>query len=177
MRQEQGRGRRRASFAVLAVVCVVGAFASSRIVASAGGAAGTKTKPAPRGFVQNIETLASKNEDFRHVLYTGAHSQLVLMTLKPGEEIGKETHKAVDQFFRVEQGTGEVELAGVRTPIGPGFAVVVPAGLRHNIVNTGKEPLRLYTIYSPPNHHDGVVHHARSEAEHDSEHFDGETTE
>lgn len=178
MRQEQGRGHRRASFAVLAAVCVLGAFASSRIVASAGGAAaGTKVKPAPKGFVQDIEALASKNDDFRHVLYTSSHSQLVLMTLKPGEEIGRETHGSVDQFFRVEQGTGEVEMAGARTPIGPGFAVVVPAGLRHNIVNTGKEPLRLYTIYSPPNHRDGVVHHERSEAEHDSEHFEGDTTE
>ncbi len=177
MRHEEGRGRRAASFTVLAVLCIVGAFASARLVASAGAASGAKAAAAPKGFVQNIEALAAKNEDFRHVLYTGAHSQLVLMTLKPGEEIGKETHRAVDQFFRVEEGTGEVDLAGVRTPIAPGFAVVVPAGLKHNIVNTGKAPLRLYTIYSPPNHRDRVVHHTRGEAEHDSERFEGETTE
>jgi len=98
------------------------------------------------------------------------------MALKPQEEIGAEVHTP-DQFFRVEEGTGEAVLDGVRTAIGAGFAVVVPAGANHNIINTGNVPLKLYTIYSPPNHRDGVVHRTRAEAEADSEHFDGRTTE
>jgi len=129
-----------------------------------------------KGFVQDIEKLAVKNHDFRHVLYTAKHCQLVLMALKPKEEIGAEVHK-LDQFFRVEEGTGEAVLDGVRTPIRAGFAVVVPAGANHNIINTGSVPLKLYTIYSPPNHRDGVVHHTRKAAEADNEHFDGKTTE
>lgn len=129
-----------------------------------------------KGFVQNIEDLAVSNDDFRQVLYTAKHSQLVLMSLRAGEEIGAEVHK-LDQFFRVEQGTGEVVLDGHRTSIKAGFAIVVPAGANHNIINTGGVPLKLYTVYSPPNHRDGVVHQTRVEAEADSEHFDGKTTE
>jgi mannose-6-phosphate isomerase-like protein (cupin superfamily) len=129
-----------------------------------------------KGFVQNIEDLAVSNDDFRRVLYTARHCQLVLMSLKPGGEIGAEVHE-LDQFFRVEEGTGEAVLDGVRTAIGPGFALVVPAGANHNIINTGKAPLKLYTVYSPPNHRDGVVHHTREEAEADDEQFDGKTTE
>lgn len=129
-----------------------------------------------KGFVQDIEGLAVGNADFRRVLYTAKHCQLVLMALKPGEEIGAEVHK-LDQFFRVEEGAGEAVLDGVRTTIRAGFAVVVPAGANHNIVNTGKVPLKLYTLYAPPNHRDGVVHHTRAEAEADEEHFDGKTTE
>ena len=129
-----------------------------------------------KGFVQNIEDLAISNEFFRQVLYTAKYSQLVLMSLRAGEEIGAEVHK-LDQFFRVEQGTGEVVLDGHRTPIKAGFAIVVPAGANHNIINTGGVPLKLYTVYSPPNHRDGVVHQTRDEAEADSEHFDGKTTE
>jgi mannose-6-phosphate isomerase-like protein (cupin superfamily) len=110
------------------------------------------------------------------VLYTAKNCQLVLMALKPKEEIGAEVHK-LDQFFRVEEGSGEAVLNGVRTPIRAGFAVVVPAGMTHNIINTGNVPLKLYTIYSPPNHRDGVVHHTRADAEADHEHFDGKTTE
>ena len=98
------------------------------------------------------------------------------MALKAGEEIGLEVHH-LDQFFRVEQGAGEAVLDGVRTPIRAGFAVVVPAGTNHNIVNTGSGPLKLYTLYAPPNHRDGVVHHTRAAAEADNEHFDGKTTE
>jgi mannose-6-phosphate isomerase-like protein (cupin superfamily) len=128
------------------------------------------------GFVQNIEDLAVSNGNFRQVLYTGHHSQLVLMSLRAGEEIGEEVH-TLDQFFRVEQGTGEAVLDGHRTMIKAGFAVVVPAGAKHNIINTGREPLKLYTVYSPPNHRDGVVHRTRAEAEADSEHFDGRTSE
>ena len=129
-----------------------------------------------KGFVQNIESLSVKNTDFRRVLYTAKSCQLVIMALKPKEEIGAEVHK-LDQFFRVEEGSGEAVLDGVRTVIRAGFAVLVPAGTNHNIINTGSAPLKRYTIYSPPNHRDGVVHHTRAEAEADDEHFDGKTTE
>src|ERR1035437_4212145 len=129
-----------------------------------------------KGFVQDIEGLAVKNDEFRRVLYTAKQSQLVLMALKPKEEIGAEVHKS-DQFFRVEEGIGEAVLDGVRTAIRAGFAVVVPGGTNHNIINTGSAPLKLYTLYSPPNHRDGVVHHTRADAEKDNEHFDGKTTE
>ena len=129
-----------------------------------------------KGFVKNIEEIAVANTDFRQVLYTAQYSQLVIMALKPGEEIGMEVHK-LDQFFRVEEGTGEAVLDGVHTPITAGFAVLVPAGTKHNIVNMGSVPLKLYTLYSPPNHRDGVVHHTRADAEKDTEHFEGQTTE
>jgi len=128
------------------------------------------------GFVQDIESLAVKNVEFRQVVYTAKHCQLVLMALKPKEEIGAEVHK-LDQFFRVEEGTGEAVLDGVRTAIRTGYAVLVPAGTRHNIINTGTTPMKLYTLYAPPNHRDGVVHHTRADAEADKEHFDGKTTE
>ena len=129
-----------------------------------------------KGFVQDIESLSVKNNNFRRVLYTAKHCQLVLMSLKAGEEIGAEVHK-LDQFFRVEEGTGEAVLDDTRTAIQAGFAVVVPAGTNHNIINTGTVPLKLYTLYAPPNHRDGVVHRTRADAEADSEHFDGKTTE
>ena len=129
-----------------------------------------------RGYVQDIEGLAIKNAEFRQVLYTAKNCQLVLMALKPKEEIGAEVHK-LDQFFRVEEGAGEAVLDGVRTAIRAGFAVLVPAGTNHNIINTGSGPMKLYTLYSPPNHRDGVVHHTRADAESDNEHFDGKTTE
>ena len=129
-----------------------------------------------KGFVQDIEALAIKNEYFRQVLYTAKYCQLVLMALKPAEEIGAEVHK-LDQFFRVEEGSGEAVLDGVRSPIQSGFAVIVPAGTNHNIINTGSVPLKLYTLYSPPNHRDGVIHRTRADAEADNEHFNGKTTE
>jgi mannose-6-phosphate isomerase-like protein (cupin superfamily) len=131
---------------------------------------------AMKGYVQDIEGIAVKNEEFRRVLYTAGNCQLVVMALKPKEEIGMEVHK-LDQFFRVEEGTGEAVLDGVRTAISAGFAVLVPAGTNHNIVNTGGASLKLYTLYAPPNHRDGVIHRTRAEAEKDSEHFDGKTTE
>jgi len=131
---------------------------------------------AMKGYVQNIEDITVKNEEFRRVLYTARNCQLVVMALKPKEEIGMEVHK-LDQFFRVEEGSGEAVLDGVRTAIRAGFAVIVPAGTNHNIINTGSVPLKLYTLYAPPNHRDGVVHHTRAEAEADKEHFDGKTTE
>ncbi|MBL9161960.1 MAG: cupin domain-containing protein [Planctomycetaceae bacterium] len=129
-----------------------------------------------KGFVQDIEELAVTNDEFRRVLYTAKNCQLVVMSLEPAAEIGMEVHK-LDQFFRVEKGSGEAILDGVSTAIREGFAIVVPAGTNHNIVNTGSTPLKLYTLYAPPNHRDGVVHHTRDDAEADNEHFDGKTTE
>ena len=129
-----------------------------------------------KGFVKDIEDLTVRNVEFRQVLYTAKHCQLVVMSLKPSEEIGAEVH-TLDQFFRVEEGTGEAVLDGVRTAIRAGFAIIVPAGAKHNIINTGTAPLKLYTLYAPPNHRDGVIHHTRANAEADDEHFDGKTTE
>jgi mannose-6-phosphate isomerase-like protein (cupin superfamily) len=129
-----------------------------------------------KGFIQDIEAIAVQNDAFRQVLYTAKHCQLVVMALKPQEDIGMEVH-TLDQFFRVEQGSGEAVLNGVCTAIRAGFALVVPAGAQHNIINTGTVPLKLYTLYAPPNHRDGVVHRTRADADADSEHFDGKTTE
>jgi len=129
-----------------------------------------------KGFVQDIEGATVENEAFRRVLYTAKNCQLVVMALKPQEEIGLEVHH-LDQFFRVEEGTGEAVLDGVHTVISAGFAVLVPSGTKHNIINTGSVPLKLYTLYAPPNHRDGVVHQTRAAAEADDEHFDGKTTE
>lgn len=121
------------------------------------------------GFVTNIEEATEKNENFRQVLFTAPHSQLVLMTLQPGEEIGMEVHPEVDQFFRFEEGEGKVIIGGEETAIKDGFAAVVPAGSEHNIVNTSTtEALKLYTIYSPPQHPDGTIHKTKAEAESDS---------
>jgi len=129
-----------------------------------------------KGYVQDIESIATGNNDFRRVLYTARNCQLVVMSLKPQEDIGAEVHK-LDQFFRVEAGRGEAELDGVRTAIQAGYAVIVPAGARHNIINTGSEPLKLYALYAPPNHRDRVVHQTRADAEADPEHFDGKRSE
>jgi mannose-6-phosphate isomerase-like protein (cupin superfamily) len=118
------------------------------------------------GYVTDIEQNTLENGDFRRVLFTGPHHQLVLMTLQPGEEIGMEAHDDGDQFVRVEAGEGEVILNGERSPLRDGSAVVVPAGVEHNFVNTSAtEPLRLYTLYAPPEHPDGTVHHTKAEAE------------
>jgi len=130
-----------------------------------------------KGFIADIEELTEDNRDFRRVLYTGKHLQLVLMSLKPGEDIGEEVHPDHDQFFRVEKGKGEVWIDGVRTKIKSDHAVVVPAGARHNVVNTGEKSLKLYTIYGPADHKDGIVRATKAEAEASEEHFDGVTTE
>ena len=130
-----------------------------------------------KGFIKDIAVLTERNTDFRHVLYTGRNMQLVLMALRPGEEIGAEVHKDRDQFFRVEQGEGEVWIDGVRTDIQTETAMIVPAGARHNVKNTGKRLLQLYTIYAPPEHADGTVRATKSQAEASEEHFDGKTTE
>lgn len=118
------------------------------------------------GHVTNIEEDTLENEDFRRVLFTGPNTQLVLMTLRPGEDIGLETHDGTDQFLRVEAGTGIVLLDGEESAIEDGTSVVIPAGVEHNVVNTADdEPLRLYTLYSPPEHADGTVHRTKEEAE------------
>ncbi len=131
-----------------------------------------------KGYVDNIEKLTLENERFRKVLYTAKFSQLVLMCIQPGEDIGMETHD-LDQFLRIEAGVGTAILDGVEHPIEDGSAIVVPAGTKHNFVNTSLDaPLKLYSIYSPPEHRDGVVHNTKVEAEADGEdEFDGKTTE
>jgi len=128
-----------------------------------------------KGFVENIEQLTLDNTDFRRVLYTGKHLQLVLMTLQAGDDIGEEVHAGHDQFFRIESGKGEVLIDGTRHPVEDDDAIIVPAGARHNVTNTGDSPLKLYTLYAPPEHKDGVVHPTRADAS--EEHFDGVTTE
>ena len=130
-----------------------------------------------KGFVDDIEDRTEENSYFRRVLYTGKNLQLVLMALKPGEEIGEEVHTDRDQFFRVETGKGEVWIDGNKTKIEGDTGIVVPAGARHNVKNTGDEPLKLYTIYAPPEHAEGTVHKTKAEAEASKEHFDGKTTE
>lgn len=130
-----------------------------------------------KGFAINIEEETVKNTDFRRVLYTAKHSQLVLMSLRPGEEIGMEAHDELDQFFRFEQGEGKVIINGNEHKVKDGSAVIVPSGAMHNVVNTGKGDLKLYTIYSPPEHQDKVVRKTKAEAEASEEHFDGKTTE
>ncbi len=129
-----------------------------------------------KGYVHNIENAAEQNTTFRTVLYTAKNCQLVVMSLKPGEDIGTEVHK-LDQFFRVEEGEGKAVLDGIERRIQPGFAILVPAGTRHNIINGPSGPMKLYTLYAPPNHRDGVVHATKADAEADQEHFDGKTTE
>jgi len=130
-----------------------------------------------KGFVDNIEKLTEGNSDFRRVLYTGKNLQLVLMSLAPGDEIGEEIHDDRDQFFRIETGTGEVLIDGMRSAIKGDDGIIVPAGARHNIINTGDTPLRLYTLYAPPEHRDGTVHASKADADASHEHFDGKTTE
>lgn len=137
----------------------------------------TATEDPMKGYVDDIEKATKRNESFRRVLYTGANLQLVVMTLKPGEEIGEETHDDRDQFFRIEDGEGTIVIDGKRHPVEDDFAVIVPAGALHNVINTGKEPLKLYTVYGPPEHKDGTVHRTKAEADASHEHFDGKTTE
>ena len=132
-----------------------------------------------KGYCDNIEQATVENEDFRRVLYTGKHLQLVLMTLQPGEEIGSEVHKGRDQFFRIDEGAGTVDIDGVANAVEDGSAVIVPAGARHNVRNTGSAPLKLYTLYGPPEHLDGITQATKADAEarHADEDWDGKTTE
>ena len=130
-----------------------------------------------RGFCDDIERNTVENDDFRRVLYTGEHLQLVLMTLQPGEEIGAEVHPDRDQFFRFEEGSGAVDIDGRENRVEEDFAVIVPAGARHNVRNTGATPLRFYTIYGPPEHVDQLVEATKAEALATHEEWDGKTTE
>lgn len=130
-----------------------------------------------KGFVEDIEEVTERNRDFRRVIYTGPHLQLVLMTLEPGEEIGEEVHDDTDQFFRIEEGRGEVVINSRTSTIEGDFGIVVPAGARHNIRNTGDIPLKLYTLYAPPHHEDGTIHRTKTDADKSDEHFAGKTTE
>lgn len=130
-----------------------------------------------KGFVGNIEDITEQNADFRHVVYTGRKLQLVLMSLKPGEEIGEEVHADHDQFFRFEKGKGTITIDGHKTEIKADFGVLVPAGSKHNIKNTGDRVMKLYTLYGPPQHEDGTVQVTRADAMASKEHFAGHTTE
>lgn len=127
-----------------------------------------------KGYVTNIEKATLENSEYRRVLYTAKNSQLVLMSLAPGDEIGEETHH-LDQFLRFEEGEGMVILDGVSHNVSDGFAVVIPEGTKHNVVNTGSTLLKLYSVYSPPEHKDGTTH--KTKADEKEEHFDGVTTE
>jgi mannose-6-phosphate isomerase-like protein (cupin superfamily) len=129
-----------------------------------------------KGYVSNIEELALNNKNFRQVIYTDKNAQLVVMSLLPGEDIGEEVH-SVDQFFRVDQGSGTVILDGVTHEITNGSAIVVPAGAKHNLINGPTGEMKLYTLYMPPHHKDGTVHVTKADAQADHEHFDGVTTE
>ncbi len=129
------------------------------------------------GFIEDIEKLSQENENFRKVLYTTDRSQLVLMSLLPEEDIGEEIHD-VDQFLRVEAGSGEAVLNDVTHKIKDGSSILVPAGTKHNIINSGSEDMKLYSLYTPPHHKDGTIHKTREDAENDlTDEFDGETTE
>lgn len=130
-----------------------------------------------KGYINNIEKETKENTNFRKVLYTAKNTQLVVMHLNPGEEIGEETH-TLDQFLRVEEGSGVAILDGVETAIESEFAVIVPAGAKHNVINKGAGPMKLYTLYSPPEHKDGTIHVTKADAMADeADHFDGKTTE
>ncbi len=130
-----------------------------------------------KGYKNNIEKLTLENESFRKVLYTGEESQLVLMSLLPGEDIGMEIHDENDQFFRFESGNGKVFINETEYDVADGDSVVVPKGAKHNVVNVGTDKLKLYTIYSPAHHKDGVERVTKAEAESDSPEFDGVTSE
>ena len=127
-----------------------------------------------KGYITNIEKATAENADYRRVLYTAKNSQLVLMSLRAGEEIGEETHH-LDQFIRFEEGKCKVILDGVESIMEKDYAVVIPAGTKHNVINIGETDLKLYSIYSPPEHKDGTIHKTKADAT--EEHFDGKTTE
>ena len=131
-----------------------------------------------KGFKSNIEKDTLQNKNFREVLYSGSHLQLVLMSLKVGEEIGAETHQDNDQFFRFESGQGKCIIDGNEYSLKDGDAIVIPAGAKHNIINTGSDSeLKMYTIYSPPHHKDGIIRATKEDAEKKGAEFDGKTTE
>lgn len=175
----------------LALACLPSCVSDSRADHPAAGQADSKpasrptlvapsTAPAStlKGFHTNIEQATLANRDFRHVLYTGQHLQLVLMSLKPGEEIGREVHKTHDQFFRFEAGTGKCVINGSSYAVTAGDVIIAPAGSTHNVINTGTaKPLQLYTLYAPPQHKDGIVRATKLEATKNEAPFDGKTSE
>lgn len=130
-----------------------------------------------KGYKANIEKETLDNNNFRKVLYTGGHVQLVLMSLKPGEEIGEEIHENNDQFFRFESGAGKCTIDENNYHVTEGDAIVVPAGAKHNVINTGAKPFKMYTIYGPPNHQDGIIRATKEEADRKDEKFEGVTSE
>lgn len=132
-----------------------------------------------KGYFANIEERTLENNDFRRVLYTGPHMQLVVMCLQPGDEIGTEVHPDIDQFFRVEQGKAKLVLDGAEHTLEHDEIAIVPAGAEHNVINAGDEPLRLYTLYAPPEHRDGTVHATKkiADEQHEADHYDGKPTE
>jgi mannose-6-phosphate isomerase-like protein (cupin superfamily) len=130
-----------------------------------------------KGYVANIEKLTEENSNFRKVLYTAHHSQLVVMSLKPGEEIGQEVHPDNDQFLRIEVGSGKAIIDGNEQEFSDGWCIIVPAGSQHNIINTSDKEMKIYTIYSPAHHRLDVVHVTKEQAEKDDEEFDGKTSE
>ena len=137
----------------------------------------SKEKSEKKGFHVNIENETLSNNQYRKVLYTGENIQLVLMSLNPNEETGMESHSNIDQFFRFESGDGVCVINGNHYKISNGYAIIIPAGSKHNIINTGKKPLKMYSIYSPPQHKDSISFKTIKDAESSSEKFDGETTE
>jgi len=128
-----------------------------------------------KGFITNIEQETKENTDYRRVLYTGSYSQLVVMCLRPGEEIGSEIHSGIDQFIRIEQGTAKVVLNNNEHTLKAEYAVIIPAGVEHNVINVGEDELKLYSIYSPAEHKDATIHVTKADEQ--EEHFDGLTTE
>jgi mannose-6-phosphate isomerase-like protein (cupin superfamily) len=170
----------RIDMAARSIVGFVSAFVLGLAAAGLGADAEARQAKAARavqGFIGDIAKMSERNTDFRRVVYTGKHLQLVLMSLDPGEDLGEETHRDVDQFFRIEDGRGEVVIEGRRTRVEDDDAILVPAGAKHNIVNTGKQPLRFYTIYGPPEHEDRTVQATKRDAAKARGRFDGKTTE
>ncbi|MEE6186893.1 hypothetical protein PIECOFPK_01510 [Mycovorax composti] len=130
-----------------------------------------------KGYYTNIEKLTLENNAFRKVLYTSGHMQLVAMSLLPGEAIGEEIHTENDQFFRFEQGAGKCIIDGNEYQVADGDVIIIPSGAKHNVINTGNIPLKMYTIYAPPHHKDGIIRQTKKEAEENEAEFDGQTTE
>lgn len=166
---------------ILLLVCfflsVTLAAASAKEVSNITQKKAEKTEKKVKGYSIDIEKATLENNNFRKILYTAKHSQLALMSLKPGEDIGTEVHKNNDQFIRIEEGQGKCIINGYEHKLGKGSAVIIPAGAQHNVINTMKSPMKLYTIYSPPHHKDQIVRATKQEAEANPEEFDGVTTE
>lgn len=146
-------------------------------ISASGSTSGTTETSSKKGFHTNIEKDTVENDNFRKVLYTGEHLQLVVMSLQPEEEIGMETHPDTDQFFRFDAGNGKCVINGNEYDIADGDCIIIPAGSEHNVINTGTEPLKMYTIYTPPHHQDGIEFKTKEEAVASDEKFDGKTTE